>query len=145
MPTVLVALALVAAQAAVSKDASDLKELYRLEEVWNTAHLKGDADTLDNLWANDLIVTIAAMPVLTKADALAMVRSNRMPFSKYETSDLSVKRFADGAVVTGRLQRERTMNGKAMSDDWRFTKVYVMSQGQWRVIAWHGSPAAPQK
>jgi hypothetical protein len=136
---------MIALQTAVSKDAADLKELYRLEDVWNTAHLKGDADTLDKLWAADLIVTIAAMPVLTKADALTMVRSNRMPFSKYETSDLSVKRFADSAVVTGRLQRERTMNGKTMSDDWRFTKVYVMSQGQWRVIAWHGSPAAPRK
>ena len=75
------------------------------------------------------------MPVMKKADALAMVRSNRMPFTKYETSELNVKRFADSAFVTGRLQRERTMNGKNVTDDWRFTKVYVMSQGQWRVIA----------
>jgi hypothetical protein len=73
-----------------SKDASDLKDLYRLEEVWNTAHVKGDADALDKLWASDLIVTIAAMPVMKKADALAMVKSNRMPFTKYETSELTV-------------------------------------------------------
>jgi hypothetical protein len=119
--------------------------LYRLEDVWNTAHLKGDAETLDRLWDNDLTVTIAAMPVLSKADALAMVRSNRMPFTKYETSELSVKRFDGSAVVTGRLRRERTMNGKSISDDWRFTKVYAWSQGQWRVMAWHGSPAASPK
>ena len=140
-PILIVTLAL--AQPAVSKDAADLKELYRLEAVWNEAHLKGDADTLDRLWATDLIVTVAAMPLLRKTDALAMVRSNRMPFSKYETSDLNVKRFGDSALVTGRLQRERTMNGKPVTDDWRFTKVYVMSQGHWQVIAWHASPAAP--
>lgn len=127
-----------------SKGAADLKELYRLEEVWNTAHVKADADALDKLWDNDLIVTIAAMPVMQKADALAMVKSNRMPFTKYETSDLNVKRFGESALVTGRLQRERAMNGKQMSDDWRFTKVYVMSQGRWRVIAWHASPSNPR-
>ena len=141
----LTVLTLVASQPAASKDAFDLKELYRLEDVWNTAHLKGDAETLDRLWSNDLIVTIAAMPVLTKADALAMVRSNRMPFTKYETSELSVKRLDGAAVVTGRLRRERTMNGKSITDDWRFTKVYAWSQGQWRVMAWHGSPAASPK
>jgi hypothetical protein len=143
MLPVLIALLLTSPQAAVSKEAFDLKELYRLEAVWNDAHVKGDADTLDGLWANDLSVTIAAMPAMKKADALAMVRSNRMPFTKYETSALNIKRFADAALVTGRLHRERTMNGKNVTDEWRFSKFYVLSNGQWRVIHWHASPAAP--
>ncbi|HET9703053.1 MAG TPA: nuclear transport factor 2 family protein [Vicinamibacterales bacterium] len=138
-PILIVTLAF--AQPAVATDAG--KELYRLEAVWNEAHVKGDAETLDTLWANDLIVTIASMPVLRKTEALAMVRSNRMPFSRYETSDLNVKHFGDSALVTGRLQRERTMNGKPVADDWRFTKVYVLNQGRWQVVAWHASPAAP--
>ena len=142
MPAILIAIALLQGSAAVSKDAFDLKELYRLESVWNDAHVKGDADALDRLWANDLVVTVAAMPVMNKADALAMVRSSRMPFTKYETSELNVKRLGDAAVVTGRLTRERTMNGKAVTDNWRFTKVYTASDGRWRVVAWHASPAA---
>ena len=82
MPTVLMAIILLQQTPALSKDASDLKELYRLEGVWNEAHVKADADVLDQLWANDLVVTVASMPVMSKADALAMVRSNRVPFSK---------------------------------------------------------------
>jgi len=140
MPPVLIILALLQGPA-VSKDASDLKELHRLEAVWNDAHVKGDADALDQLWANDLVVTVAAMPIMNKADALAMVRSNRMPFSKYETSELNVRRFGDSAVVTGRLVRERSMNVKTMTDNWRFTKTYAMIAGRWRVVAWHASPA----
>jgi len=140
MPTVLTVLALLQGPA-VSKDAFDVKELYRLEAVWNEAHVKGDADALDQLWANDLVVTVAAMPIMNKADALAMVRSNRMPFSKYETSELNVRRFGNSAVVTGRLVRERSMNGKTMTDNWRFTKTYAMIAGRWRVVAWHASPA----
>ena len=142
MPTLLIAIALLQQAPALSKDASDLKELYRLEAVWNDAHVKGDAEALDQLWANDLVVTVAAMPVMNKADSLAMVRSNRMPFIKYETSELNVRRFGNSAVVTGRLLRERSMNGKAIIDNWRFTKTYVMVEGRWRVVAWHASPAA---
>ena len=139
---ILVCWALIQANPGASKDASDLNELYRLEEVWNQAHVKSDADALDALWADDLIVTIAAMPLLNKADALAMVRSNKMPFTKYETSDLRVKRLGASALVTGRLQRERTMGGKTITDNWRFTKVYAMHGGRWQVIAWHASPAS---
>ena len=142
MLTILIVAALLQQAPAVSKDAFDLKELYRLEAVWNDAHVKGDAGVLDELWANDLVVTVASMPVMTKAEALAMVGSNRMPFSRYETSELNVRRFGNSAVVTGRLLRERSMNGKAITDNWRFTKTYVMLEGRWRVVAWHASPAA---
>ena len=128
---------------AVSKHAADLKELHRLEVVWNEAHVKGDADALDKLWSNDLIVTVASMPIMSKTDSLAMVRSGRMPFVRYETSDLHVSPLGTAAVVTGRVQRVRSMGGKEVADDWRFTKVYAMSQGRWQVIAWHASPAAP--
>ena len=145
MHPILIALLLAWPQGAVSKDVYDVKELHGLEAVWNDAHVKGDADTLDKLWANDLILTIAAMPAMKKADALAMVRSNRMPFTKYDTSELNVMRFADTALVTGRLHRERTMNNKNVIDEWRFSKFYLISDGQWRVVHWHASPAAPEK
>lgn len=141
MHTVLIAITLLQTPSS-STDASDLKELHRLEAVWNDAHVKGDAAALDELWANDIVVTVAAMPIMNKADALAMLRSNRMPFSKYETSELNVRRFQNAAVVTGRLVRERLMNGKVIADTWRFTKSYVMLDGRWRVVAWHASPAA---
>lgn len=126
---------------AVSKDANDLQQLYRLEAVWNDAHVKGDAEALDALWANDLTVTVAGMPIMNKADSLAMVRSGRMPFLKYETSEIRVRLIGDAALVTGRVARERSMNGKDLADDWRFTKVYARSHGRWQVVAWHASPA----
>lgn len=145
MHSILIATMLIVLQGspAISKDAADLKELHRLEAVWNDAHVRGDADALDKLWANDLIVTVAGMPVMNKSDSLAMVRSGRMPFVKYETSELQVRPLGTTALVTGRLQRVRSMGGKEVADDWRFTKVYAMSQGRWQVIAWHASPAAP--
>jgi ketosteroid isomerase-like protein len=121
---------------------ADVHELERLENVWNEAHERGDADALEKLWADDMEVAVPKMPVLTKADALKFARSGRMKFLSYRTSDIRVRVYGDAAVVTGRLQRTRSMNGQEISDDWRFTKTYVREAGQWRVVSFHASEAA---
>ena len=121
---------------------ADVRELERLETVWNQAHEHGDADVLEALWADDMEVAVPKMPVMTKADVLKFARSGRMKFLSYKTSDIRVRLYDNAAVVTGRLQRTRSMNGQDISDDWRFTKVYVREAQKWRVVAFHASEAA---
>ena len=127
--------------AQTSHDA-DVHELERLETVWNEAHEHGDADVLEKLWADDMEVAVPKMPVMTKADALRFARSGRMKFLSYRTSDIRVRLYDNAAVVTGRLQRRRSMNGQEISDDWRFTKTYIREAGLWRVVSFHASDAA---
>ena len=121
---------------------ADVRELQRLETVWNEAHERGDADALEKLWADDIEVAVPRMPVLTKSEALKFARSGRMKFLTYRTSDIRVRVYDNAAVVTGRLQRTRSMNGQEISDDWRFTKAYIRDSQQWRVISFHASEAA---
>jgi hypothetical protein len=121
---------------------ADVHELERLETVWNEAHEHGDADALEKLWADDMEVAVPKMPVMTKADVLKFARSGRMKFLSYKTSDIRVRVYDNAAVVTGRLQRTRSMNGQEISDDWRFTKTYVRETGQWRLVSFHASEAA---
>ena len=121
---------------------ADVKELERLEVVWNEAHERGDSNALEALWADDLEVAVPKMPVMTKTEVLSFARSGRMKFSHYATSELRVRVYGDAAVVTGRLQRTRTLNGNELSDDWRFTKTYVRETGKWRVVSFHASEAA---
>lgn len=117
-------------------------ELQRLETTWNNAHVAGDAAALDALWADELVVTVPKMPLFNKTQSLAIWRTGRMKFKKYETSDLAFRTFGDTAIVTGALVRDRSFAGKDIHDDWRFTKVYVRRDGKWRVVAWHASEAA---
>lgn len=121
---------------------ADVKELERLETVWNEAHEHGDSDALEALWADDLEVAVPKMPVMGKAEVLGFARSGRMKFLHYSTSEVRVRVYGDAAVVTGRLERTRTLNGKEISDDWRFTKTYVRETGKWRVVSFHASEAA---
>ena len=120
---------------------TDIQVLTALETTWNDAHIKGDAAALEALWSDDLEVVVPKMPVMSKAQVLAFAGSGRMRFQRYDTSDIKVRVYGGTAVVTGRLNRSRTINEKQVDDDWRFTKVYVRTGGQWRVVLFQASDA----
>jgi ketosteroid isomerase-like protein len=122
--------------------AADSIELLRLEAAWNRAHVSSDTAALAGLWADDLVVAVPEMPVMSKMDLLRFWRSGRSAITRYETSDLRVRLYGDAAVVTGHLSRERNFNGRTVSDAWRFTKVYARRDGRWQVVAYHASVAA---
>jgi ketosteroid isomerase-like protein len=126
-------------QPARPADSADKAELSRLEKVWNEAHVRGDADALDRLWAEDLTVTVPNMSVITKPTAVAMAKSGRIKFTRYETSEISIRVYGDAAVVTGVVERTRTLNNRDFDDKWRFTKMYIRRAGRWQVVAWHAS------
>jgi hypothetical protein len=66
-----------ARSAAQSTHDADVRELQRLETVWNEAHEHGDADALEKLWADDMEVAVPKMPVMTKARTqICAFRSN---------------------------------------------------------------------
>lgn len=142
MGLLVVALALavsLAAPAPAADQAGD--ELRKLEAVWNTAHLEGDADSLDRLWAADVEFAVPRMAMLTRAEALSFSRSGRMTFRRYESSDVRVRVYGDAAVVTGRILRVRAREGREIQDDWLFTKTYVKRDGRWQIVAFHASDA----
>src|SRR5919108_2500684 len=126
------ALALVLFQSA---SPADIEELMRLERVWNQAHEKGDAKPLEQLWADDIEIVVPKMPVMTKSEALQFFRSGRMTFDRYQTSDIKVRVYGQAAVVSGRLERARSLLGVTTTDEWWFIKVYVRQSDRWRVVA----------
>ena len=121
-----------------TKGDGDEKELERLEAEWNAAHVRGDGAALERILADDIVVVVPGMRVMTKADSLGMLTSGRMKFVRYETSETKVRAYTDTAIVTGRLRRTRVIAGATADDDWRFTKVYVCRDGRWQVVSFHG-------
>ena len=117
--------------------------LTHLEADWNTAHMLGDATTLGRLFADDLVVVVPGMRPLSKADSLGMFKVGGMKFDRYESSDTQFRVYGETAIVTGRIKRTRTIGGKTMADDWRFTKVYLRRAGNWLVVSFHASNVAP--
>lgn len=115
-----------------------------LEAAWNDGHRGGDADALEALWAEDITIIVPRMPQFSRAEALQMWRSVPVKFSAYNSSVATTRVHGDSAVVTGALHRERDFGGRFASEDWLFTKLYVLDSGRWRVAAFHASEAPPQ-
>jgi hypothetical protein len=113
----------------------------QLEVAWNEAHLRGDAASLDRLWAQGLSVVVPGMPLFKKPELLRVWRSMKVVFTDYSTSDVSIQVYDTTAVVTGRLHRLRDFGGRAATEDWLFTKTYAQIEGQWQVVAYHASEA----
>ena len=139
----LVAVALVQVPAGNAPADADVTTLSRLETDWNAAHLRGDAAALELLFADDVVVMVPGMRVMTKADAVGMFTSGRMHFDRYETSETTFRVYDATAIVTGRLQRTRVAAGRTVDDDWRFTKVYLRRAGRWQVVSFHASNTTP--
>ena len=135
----LLSLLFLAATAAAQPDTD--QEFMRLEQVWNQAHLNNDAAALQTLWADDLTVMVPSMAAMGKADALSFMKSGRMKFSRYETTDLKIRNFGDTAIVSGNLFRSRTLGGSLREDRWQFMKVYARRSGKWMVIAFTATEA----
>jgi hypothetical protein len=74
-----------------------------------------------------------------KPDAPSFEHFGRMKLLCYQTPEIRVRLYDNAAIVSGRLRRTRSMNGRKISDDWRFTKVYVHEANEWRVISFHAS------
>lgn len=123
--------------------ATPAAEIATLENAWNAAHVKGDVDTLESLAADDIEIDVPGMRPMTKSEAFSVFRARRIQFDRYETSDTKIRVYGDSAVVTGRLRRTRTNDGRTVDDDWRFTKVWSRRDGPWRVVSFHASPNVP--
>lgn len=139
----LVAVALVQVPVGNAPADADVTTLTRLETDWNTAHVRGDAAALELLFADDVVVMVPGMRVMTKANAVGMLTTGRMKFDRYETSETKFRVYDATAIVTGRLRRTRVIAGGTVDDDWRFTKVYLRRAGRWQVVSFHASNTAP--
>ena len=60
---------------------------------------------VDRLFADDVVIQVPGMRVLSKADAVGMFTTGRMKFDRYETSETTFRVYGETAIVTGRRPR----------------------------------------
>lgn len=87
------------------------------------------------------ILSLLFLPAWAKADALSFVKTGRMKFSRYETTDVKIRSLGETAIVSGNLFRSRTLGGSLREDRWQFMKVYARRSGKWMVVAFTATEA----
>jgi len=143
---ILMAAAWLLAMAALPLHASDAdrKVLLAIDATWNSLRLKPDVDGLERLLCDDWLLTHSDGRVQDKAGYLKELSSRTRANQAIGNQDVEVRLQGDTAVVTGTSVEAGTSNGQPWSGSFRFTRTWILRDGEWRMLASHSSRIATQ-
>ena len=107
----------------------------QMEEELRVAISKGDAKAYGRIVGDDYVFTNQDAVIRNKAQMVSAYESGSIKYESVKLDDLKVHAYGDTAVVTGRSTVKGTDNGKDISGQFRYTRVYVKRQGRWQIVA----------
>ena len=135
----IVALLFGSANSARANDADTLKTI---DTSWNDLRLKADVARLDKLLADDWLLTHSDGREQDKKDYLQELSSRSRSNQAIENEDVSIRHYGGTAVVTGTSVQAGTSNGLPWSGRFRYTRVWILREGRWQMVASHSSRIA---
>jgi ketosteroid isomerase-like protein len=110
------------------------QSLMQMEREWVEAAQKKDGDTLGRILADDWVGQ-GPTGTVTKAQALAELKSGDSKLESITLGDMKVRAFGDTAVVSGTDDEKSSYKGKDTSGHYTWTDVFVKRQGKWQAVA----------
>ena len=116
--------------------------LEQADTAWNQLRLQGDAKALAPLLADDWLLTHSDGRVQHKADYLQELATRQRRNTRIDNEDVQVRQHGDIAVITGTSVQAAISDGKPWEGRFRFTRVWLLRDGQWQMLASHSSRLA---
>jgi len=124
------------------------EEVRRLERQWLDAYEQNDAEAMNRIVAEDFTITFPDGGMQTKPQIMAMLKSPRrasQPRMRFRTEGVQSRAYGDTVILLGVVVTEYEREGKAVSEQSRYTDTYVRRDGRWQVVASHLSNAPAAK
>ena len=110
------------------------------------AILKGGreaADAFELYTAPEYVFTSPSGMPSSREDVLDGLHSGDVRFGSYRLSDIDVRPYGSMAVVLGRADGEgKNPGGEIFHGAYRFTSVWHLVEGDWRLVAWQTTAIA---
>jgi len=116
------------------------QELIALHSQLIESVMKQNTLAAARLVADDAIVTTPLGQVVNKAQRIEGLKQIKV--DSYVPDDYKIRIYGDTAVMTYHFAFKGTALGRDMSGDYRETVVWVKRNGQWQVVAAHGTAIA---
>ena len=113
-----------------------------LSDQIGQAYLKGDTSLLEKCLADDYAAIRANGMLSTKAQEIENLKSGALKFESDDLHERKIRGYGDTAVVIGLSSAKGTSNGKPFSGDFRFTRIWVKQQGNWKLVAYQATRVA---
>jgi ketosteroid isomerase-like protein len=115
------------------------KEILSLERKWAAGLANRDKAAVDQILADEIVVTDPVGRTWDKQRYLAELGTNAWGLDFFELRDISIHVFARAAVVTGRAVVKTNASNPNGTGNYRATNTYILRDGQWRCVASHNS------
>jgi hypothetical protein len=134
-----IALSPVYGRAQAEDPLSPEERLLQVERRRQRAMIEGDAATLDALLADDLTYTHSTGVVDSKSDLIGAIESGKTRYRSIASREPQVRVYEASAIVTGPVDMELEADGKSFFARSRFTALYVLRGGTWRLAAYQST------
>jgi ketosteroid isomerase-like protein len=146
MKTVAICLSLLAlfvAPALHADEAADAKKtLLEAHKDFNEALADNDVTAVIKRLPADWKLVNSGGMVLGRDQLEEVLKSGKLKFSSYTSSDLDVRIYGEAAVIIGRGNVQGSWEGQEFQGSDRFTDVYVRRDGKWACVSTHTSRIA---
>ena len=119
------------------------QEIRTLEEQGRLAFLAGDTATLDAMWDSRLLVNSPLNIVNDKARVLDLLGKGLIRHTRDDVEIEHITRYGDVVAVMGRDTVDGPPNNALTHR--RFTNIWQLQDGAWRMIARHAQVIAPRQ
>ena len=114
---------------------ASVDSITQIEQRFNEALMKRDANEFDLLLANDLVHIGFEGQSAGKAEYMDFFRQGAWQYKKYEPSNVKVKMLGNMAVVTGRVDRVIVVNNRETTGAFAFTHVWSRIDNRWQLTS----------
>lgn len=120
--------------------AIEVEQIVRqLNDDWVKAIVRGDAETLDRVMADDFLFTYP-LEGDDKAQFIADVTSGNLKIQHINREQLSVRVFGNTAVLTARDSATWLYHGRELSGQYKIISVFIERAGRWQLCAIQACP-----
>jgi len=120
---------------------SDLRTFQAIEDRFNEAMVSNDLAQIAACISEDWVLVTPEKGPVDREAVLKAVGSGILTHDSMSKQVVRAKVYGDVAIVTGRGSNTGTFCGAPMSADEWITDVYRLSQGEWRCVLTHLTPA----
>lgn len=124
-----------------TSDTTDAEQAVRQQDEQRIrAQIGADAVALRRIYADDFLGIGPTGVVRDKSQVIADFTSHELTYQSITTAEVRVRVYGTTAVETGRSTMIGVDKGKAVPRENRFTRVWVLKDGRWQLVANHYSP-----
>ena len=130
----------IAQQSARAQDAASTEQAVQQQDQERIrAQITADTIVLRRIYADDFLGIGPTGVVRNKAEVIADFTTHALTYQSITTAEVRVRVYGNAAVETGRSTMVGQDKGKDVPRENRFTRVWVMTDGRWQLVANHYS------